>query len=165
MALVVETGTANPLAESLASVADADARANAFGRASWLALDSTAKEVALRKATLFLAQYRLQWKGQRVTATQALDWPRGGVVVDDGYWVAINVIPAAVMAACMDLAFKVGDGVDLNPDLARTVIRKKVGPLETEYAPNAPESPRFPAIDALIAPYLKGGGFVSLSRA
>lgn len=155
MALVHEDGTGKSDAESLASVAAADARAAALGNAAWPVLTTAVKEQRLRKATIFMLQtYRGRWAGLRVHQTQAQDWPRSWVEVD-GFAVASDIVPSEVVNACIDLAFNT-DIDNLNPDLDRAIIREKVGPLETEYSPHSPQATRYRAIDMALAPYLTG---------
>jgi len=155
MALIVEDGTGLATAESYVSVAAADTRMTNLGNTNWALLTTAEKEQALRRATAAMLQsYRERWHGVRMTSTQALDWPRSGVVVD-GYSVASNAVPVDVANACADLAFKAAAG-DLTPDLTRGVVREKVGPIETEYDRNSPQSPRRPAIEMMLSPYLTG---------
>jgi hypothetical protein len=156
MTLAVENGTGLANAESYVSVADASTRHTALGNAAWAALASdTLREQALRRATQYMEQaYRDRWQGVRLNATQALSWPRWDVWTD-GYPVAPDAVPAAIANACADLALKAAAG-DLNADLTRGVVRKKIGPLETEYDRNSPQSVRYRAIDMMLAPYLKG---------
>ena len=56
---------------------------------------------------------------------------------------------------CADLALRALTD-DLNADLTRAVVRKKIGPLETEYDRNSPQSKRFRPVDMALAPFLKG---------
>lgn len=158
MALIVEDGTGRTDAESYISVADADARHSNFGNSAWTGTDAV-KESALRKATAYMLQaYRQLWVGNRVKVNppQALDWPRYGVEVD-GFPVHFDVVPADIANACADLALRALSG-DLNADLTRGVVRKKIGPIETEYDPYSPQRKRFPAIAMALAPYLKVSG-------
>lgn len=164
MALEVEDGTGKSNAESYISVADADARHTAFGNSAWTGTDAV-KEAALRRSTAYLEQaYRTRWTGQRKDLTQALSWPRYDVIVE-GCWVASDSVPTDIANACADLALRaLAD--DLAADTTRAVIREKVGPLETEYDANSPQATRYRAIDAMLAPYLTGGGaMVRLVRA
>ena len=156
MALVTENGSGQANAESYCSVADATVRHAALGNSVWASLASDAvREQYLRQATVYMVQaYRQRWTGLRLTSTQALDWPRYSVVVD-GYSVASNIVPTDIANACADLALKAASG-ELAPDLERTVIREKIGPLETEYAEHGPQAIRYRAIDLMLAPYLKG---------
>lgn len=156
MALIVETGAGLSNAESYISVANADTRMTNVGNSNWTTLTTTEKEQALRRATIYMEQaYRERWLGYRETDTQALSWPRNSVIVDGFIPVDTDVVPADVANACADLAFKAAAG-DLNPELTRGVVRKKVGPLETEYDRNSPQSVRYRSVDMMLAPYLKG---------
>ena len=56
--LIIETGTGAPDAESYASIAAADARCASLGLTAWAALAEADKEIALRKAMIFMATYR-----------------------------------------------------------------------------------------------------------
>jgi hypothetical protein len=162
MALVVENGTGLANAESYISVANADARHSAFGNTAWAAISTTAlKESYLRQATAYMVQaYRERWSGIRINATQALDWPRAQVVVD-GYSIDSDAVPADIANACADLALKAASAA-LAPDLERAVVRKKIGPLETEYSPHSPQAKRYRAIDMALAPYLKGSSAMAM---
>lgn len=164
MALIVEDGSIVAGAESYVSVANADVYHSNFGNAAWAVLATPAKESALRKATGYMQQvYRLRWKGTRTGTTQVLDWPRFGVFVEDvayagfPYYVGVNVIPAEVQNACAELALK-SSTTDLAPDVEREVVREKIGPLETEYAPGTPQYVRYRAIDLMLKIYLETTG-------
>lgn len=156
MALIVEDGSGRTDSESYISVANATARHAAFGNTAWAALATDAlREAALRNATAYMQQaYRSRWTGLKLTAAQALDWPRYGVVVD-GYDVASDIVPTEIANACADLALKASAG-ELNADLERAVIREKVGPLEIEYSAHSPQQIRYRAIDQMLSPYLSG---------
>lgn len=154
MALIVEDGSIVAGAESYISVSDADAYHAARGNAAWTGTDA-AKEALLRKATDYMLQvYGLRWKGDRVSATQALDWPREGVEVF-GFDIDPDVVPDAVANACAELALRAASG-DLTPDVARRTVREKVGPIEVEYDRNAPALPDYQAVDNMLAALLRG---------
>lgn len=161
MSLIIEDGTGLAGAESYASVAAADARCAGLGVASWAALAEADKEIALRKAAIFMATYRTRWAGRRMYQHQALDWPRYGVKVDD-FYVATTIVPVDVASACIDLAVRAGSGEELLPDLdlgSNVIKRTKVGALEDEYFQNTTDvRERFVAVDALLAPYLGTAG-------
>jgi hypothetical protein len=163
MSIIIETGEGLADAESYASVAAADARCAGLGLTAWAALAEADKEIALRKAMIFMATYRVRWTGRRMSQRQSLDWPRYGVKAD-GFPVPSDIVPVDVVNACIDLAARAGRGEDLLPDLdtGSNVIKKdKTGPLETEYFQNTTDArERFVAVDSLLAPYfgLSGGG-------
>lgn len=161
MALIVEDGTGKADAESYISVADASAYHSSRGNGTWLTLlpSDAAKEAALRKATDYmLGQYRARWKGYRVGSTQALDWPRTDVSLDDGpmyNMVAVDVVPTAVKNACAELALRAGSGA-LAEDLGQGVLSETVGPISTTYDKGSPEGTRYQAVDGMLMPYLNG---------
>lgn len=171
MPIIIETGEGLADAESYASVAAADARCASLGLTAWAALAEADKEIALRKAMIFMATYRTRWAGHRVCQRQALDWPRYGVGVD-GFAVPSTIVPADVVNACIDLAVRAGSGEDLLPDLdtgSNAIKRDKVGPIDTEYFQNTTDArERFVAVDALLAPYFGaagGGNSMKVTRA
>lgn len=156
MALVVEDGSGLANAESYIAVADADARHSALGNTAWAGFDTTTKEQLLRQATEYMLQaYRDRWQGYRQTTTQALDWPRNSVIVDEFVEVSATIVPTPVKNACADLALR-ASSADLAEDLTRGVIRSKVGPIETEYDRASPQGTRYRAVEMALAPFLKG---------
>lgn len=165
MSLVVEDGTGLANAESYISVANADAYFTARGNATWAAITTTAlKEEALRRATDYMVQvYRQRWQGYRMTDTQALDWPRSGVVVDAYRYVDTDEVPTEVAHACAELAVRASAG-ELVSDLSRVARRVKVDVIETEYEPGSLHK-SYPAVSRLLAPFLKSAGGATLVRA
>ncbi|MBO9602547.1 MAG: hypothetical protein J7496_08575 [Novosphingobium sp.] len=160
MTLIVETGTGSATSESYCSVADADTRATALGTTAWTGDDAT-KEAALRRATGYMEQqFRNRWKGTRLYRDQALSWPRYGACVD-GFDVLSTVVPDEVRDACADLAVRALTA-DLNADLTRGIVREKIGPLETEYDRYSPQQARYPAVDQMLAAFLKGGAMCAM---
>lgn len=163
MAFVVETGAGLANANSYASVADADAYVADRGIAGWAALSSTVKQQSLIRGTDYLEQtYRDAWKGYRVTSTQALSWPRSDVIVDT-FPVAANIVPTAVVRACIEMALRASDGDELIADLGQQVVRERVDVIETEYAQYGSPSAKYPAVNRLLIPYVlsstSDGGF------
>lgn len=162
--LIVETGSGASDSQSYASVADADVYHAARGRTLWATMSETERENALIRATDYMGQtYRARWKGCRVNSTQALDWPRYGVSVDN-FAVASNVVPAEVTKACMELALIAAAG-DLLAPQGPQVKSEKVGPLEVVYADGARQATRYPAVEGILQPLFKaGGGSISVVR-
>jgi hypothetical protein len=168
MPLVVEDGTALSTAESYISVADADSYHSLRGNTDWAALTTGAKEAALRKATDYMIQvYRMRWEGTRVSSTQALDWPRNWVEMDDFAAVTVNgaqtlggfyyypsdEVPIEVARACAELAL-IASSTDLSPPIGRRTIREKVDVIEVEYDRHSPLYTTYRAIDGMLAPFL-----------
>lgn len=181
MALIVEDGTGKADAESFISVADANTYHTARGNSAWAALASdTVREQMLRKAADYMEQvYRMRWKGQRVTATQALSWPRAWVSredyyrtgsvppvsIDGSFYYASDEVPTEVARACAELALRAIDS-DLAEDLGVPVTSETVGPISVTYAAGARQTKTYRAIDAMLSPFLEGaGGQLKVSRA
>lgn len=162
MALTVETGAGAADAEAFISVADADAYFAARGNATWAALDTAAKEQNLRKGAEYLEAF-YRWKGDRATTTQALSWPRAGVTVD-GVDVASDAVPVAIQRANAELAVR-ASAADLAADEGPQVKQEAVGPISVTYADGARQNPRYAAVDAMLAAYVRGGGAVQVVRA
>lgn len=158
MALIVEDGTGKSNAESYCTVAFADAHFAARNVPSWDGSEAH-REGLLRLATDYMLA-RYQWAGERVTATQALDWPRSGIVAH-GFDVASNAVPLAIQRACAELAHRANHSPSgLMPDLGKTTVREKVDVIEVEYSqqPGARESTSFDAVDKMLFPYLVSYG-------
>lgn len=157
MTLIVEDGTGLVDAESYISVADATAYHAKRGNAGWAnVIDDATRETLLIKATDYMvAAYRNRWAGTRKTPTQALDFPRYNVPIQDSglvymSFVSPNVVPNQVRFACAELALRAIDG-DLMPDLTQTVIREKVDVIEVEYDRFSPVQKRYSHIDAMLS--------------
>lgn len=105
------------------------------------------------------------------TTTQSTEWPRQGVVDNNGD--TVNGIPKAIKAACAELAIRVLNGTKLQPDYDPKIvsaggvassITKKVGPLETVTAFDTKFGlgffASFPIVDRMLsrAGLLKAGG-------
>jgi len=169
MALIVEDGSKVAGAESYVSVVDASAYHTARGNAAWAALASdTVREQALRRATDYMKQaYRLVWKGFRVSSSQALDWPRANVMIEDGPYrnlVSVSIVPQEVIDACASLAL-MASAADLAPNLEQLTLSEAVGPLSVSYDKNSPQYTRYRAIDMLLHPYLaESGAMTKLER-
>lgn len=157
MSLIVETGTAGTDSEAYASVAYCDAYHAAIGNSLWATLQTVEKEQALRRAASFMCQaYRMQWKGFRVSSSQALDWPRYDVTMPDlvGYSVvSSDVVPDLVVKANAEMALLAAAG-PLNPDRTQGVLSKQVGPLKIVYDSNSPQGKKYVAIDDILRPLI-----------
>lgn len=149
MAFIVETGDIVPGANSYVSVDFADAYHSDRGNESWSDLTTEEKQYALVRATDYLDQaYAGRWKGEPLTDTQALAWPR-----------EVVGIPDKLKQACCQLALEALGG-DLNPTQGQTVKREKVDVIEVEYMTGQEggrTGTRRPAIDQLLYGLITGG--------
>ena len=166
MAFVVETGAGLANANSLASVAAADAYVADRGITGWTALTNQVKEQALIRATDFLeATYRNAWRGFRNTETQALSWPRYDLYVDM-FLVDSNIVPAAVVRATIEMALRASTDATLIEDQGRVITRERVDVLETEYSEFGPRNTSYTAVARMLSPYTNsssGGAFASVT--
>lgn len=151
--IIVEDGSGNTDANSFVSVEDA--RAYAEARGTDLPTDDDEVASMLIRASDYLDAQECRFQGKRTSSSQALTWPRTGVVLncDD---VPPNVIPKSLIAAQVQLAMAINAGFDLQPNVSPQdyVTREKVGPIETEYADPLAVGimPTFTAVNALLAP-------------
>lgn len=135
MSFVVEDGTAKADANSYVTIADADSYFADRGNTAWTGADAV-KQAALVKATDYIeGRFGQRFIGSKKTTTQALAWPRTGAAD-----FADTVIPVGLRRACMEYAVR-ALSAELAPDLkvdasGLTVVatKKKVGPIETDYA-------------------------------
>src|SRR5690349_15943439 len=134
MALVIETGSIVPGAESFATAAELVTYAGNFGRV--IPADTPTQEALLRRAALEMGAK--PWKGRTVSPAQTLAWPRYEVCLNR-FPVPSNTIPAQIKAGQMALATEI-HADDLSPPEQRlgAISREKVGPLETEYSNASP---------------------------
>jgi hypothetical protein len=165
MTLIVEDGTGLANADALISTEFADAIHDDHGNVTWETHDQLEKEAAIRNASTFLT-YSLVWAGWPSNErTQALSFPRTGLWDADGYDVSSDAVPKEVQRATAFLALFDADNAGAittpNFEYNKTLIRKRIGPIEKEYAVirNDPQSARPTVLFAMemIRPFLKGG--------
>ena len=155
MTLIVENGTGLADAESFISVADATTYHAAMGNVAWALLSTDKMEQSLRKGTAYMGQvYGQRLQGIRISMNQALDMPRVGIVAN-GYAVLAAVIPTQFQWACAELALRASAG-ELLADTEQQITRETIGPITTEYDKTSSQAKRYPAIDAMLRPYLDG---------
>jgi hypothetical protein len=167
MALTVEDGTGLTNADALIEVTDVDTYHANFGNATWTGADAD-KETAIRRASAYLTN-SFTWQGHKVNGrSQALSWPRTGVIDEDGYAVPSDAVPGEIEDACAELALRelVTPGT-LTPDVTPSdaVKREKIGQLEVEYSNPATNPsmsrPIISIVNDLVGPLLASGGFGS----
>jgi hypothetical protein len=176
MANIVEDGTGKVDANAYASVADANAYFASYGEPTGWRVQDVEREEAMRQATEYLdKRYAGRWEGTKVTSTQALSWPRGGVFDDSNYALAQNVIPEKLKRATYKVAIRYLNlkalGEDLMPDI------DEPGGIQSEslniggaisesitYAGSKSMTRRFPEVDALVADFIGPLSSVRLRR-
>lgn len=163
MALVIETGLIVPGAESFATAAELVAYATNFGRV--IPADTPLQEALLRRAALQMSA--LPWKGHTVSPNQALAWPRYEVCLNK-WLLPSNTIPAQIKAGQMALATEIHADDLIDPATRQgAAVRKKVGPLEFEYAAASSTVTKAAAVRQSYAQFsglLESSSQVKLSR-
>jgi len=156
MAFVVETGAGVAGANSLCSVAFADAYFAERGITAWTGDTNAVKQPALIRATDYIeTRFGLRFKGSKSNDDQALSWPR-----DD-----VAILPPAISKAAAEYALRAltqtlaPDPVIDESNRLVYIDASKVGPISESktYAKDfaAPMTFRpYPAADALLKPYL-----------
>lgn len=157
MTILVEDGSQVAGANSYATEADLETWAD--DRGVTLTNDPAA---LLIRAMDYLQRYAGMWKGERVSSTQDLAWPRSGAYIH-GYLQASDDIPRELIYAQLALALA-ADSTDLMPTRSPSdkgaVIKEKVDVLEVGYAnpgkvlPVAADA----TADALIKELLRNSG-------
>ena len=154
MAIIVETGTGSATAESYVSVAEARAYAGLYGYT--LPVADADVEMLLRKAMRYIEPKSFQ--GYKISRSQALQWPRSGVVVD-GYGLDPSVIPVLLKSAQIEAAVI----AQTTPLLANntsgvSIKRQKVDVIETEWMDGSlAAQPVLTTVDTLLEKLLVGG--------
>lgn len=144
MALIIEDGTIVTGADSFATAAELVTYAANYG----ITIPATTpeQEVLLRRAALQMSA--LSWKGQIVSASQSLSWPRRDVYIGAGsgliwnrpstivndYLVPQNAIPGQIKMGQMALCGEI-HADDLVPAETKQgpIKSETVGPLSTSY--------------------------------
>jgi hypothetical protein len=168
---VIET-VGGASANSFVSVAEADAYLEArLNSSAWTGTEP--KKIALIEATREFN--RLDWRGDRVTTTQALVWPRLYVEKIDpapgDTWYLETEIPTPIKEATIELALEfLRMGTTDLPARSATdgVIEEKIGPMTTKWADPSQLIEglrRFPRVWERIEPLLAAGRASSIQFA
>lgn len=157
--IIVEDGSGVPNANSYVTVAEY--RAYATPRGVSLPVSDAEVETQLILACDYLES--LSWLGMPTYDDQALAWPRDEIRIGCNL-IADDMVPNKIKLAQMQLAIQVNAGIDLLPSVAggtASIVREKVGPLETEYATSLTvgTQPYFRSVNVLLASYVGGSGF------
>ena len=178
MPLTVEDGTGVPGADTWVTVTDAKTYAAQMGYTAFADGEDELVEPALRRAVAYLdAVYGTRYAGWPTSADpaeQTMSWPRTGVIMDSGYELLPDVIPANLMRAQTEAAvvefagLSSGGGSTLQPSGGGGAARGKksvsVGPISVTYDdPPAGSSgsagsyngmPIIPSVDGWMQPLL-----------
>jgi hypothetical protein len=164
MPLTPETGSgADPAANCYIDVADCDAFHSERGNAAWTG-NAAAKEAAIIKASEYL-DYMYVWKGERITDTQPMQWPRLLRPADArDFTLNSNYVPPEVVKANAMLALLALTG-ELAPEQSGQRLQSEsvsVGGAVTRSRSFAggggfSNERRFPMVDAILSRFATGG--------
>lgn len=172
MALIVEDGSRPAGADSFFTLEAIDAYWADRNLAAWAAATTAAKEAAARQAAEYLT-FAYAWAGYKVSSSQSLSWPRYEVpdpdAVSSSYggqgYVDHTTVPTVIVRAAMMLAAEaLSSNLLTAPTVNSTGLIKReavqVGSLkrEREYVLDQTDVgalPRFPNVDAMLAPYAR----------
>lgn len=133
--LIVEDGTIVPGANTFVTLSEY--RYYAEQRGLTVPPDDAAAARAILKAGDFLRSLEPRFIGYRVDNEQTMPFPRVGVPVSGrpGWYYDKDEIPSEIKEAQIELAVTLGNGTSLYPSASslRSVKRRKIGPIETEY--------------------------------
>lgn len=169
MSLIIEDGSIVAGAESFATVAEL--RQFAANRGKTVPAADGDCEVLLRKACDYLQGQEQRYKGDRITSTQVLAFPRMNMQVN-GFYLSSSSIPADVKNAQMQLAIdaqtiELLPSIDVASQATGPTVEKTVGPITQRFAEPAAKHMQswFAAAEASLAKFCNAGpGQVKLVR-
>jgi len=173
MSFIVEDGTSKTDATSYISVADADAYIAVYTtRIGWTSATTSAKELALQRATQYLdSYYGVRYKGIRTDRDQSLMWPRMNVVDLSGYTYDSDDMPSSLLNATAEIADRIVAGDNPLADQSDTAKIKSqkvvVGPIEesVEYIGGMLLGKQYPNVEGILRPILESMSVMKLVRA
>ena len=152
MALVIEDGSQVAGANSYITVAEL--RAFGLARSSGLPTPNEEAESLLVRAMDYIEGMRSRFQGKKTGATQPLQFPRKGLIIDDEPF-PDNAIPNELKNGQAQLAIDIFAGFDpMASSDGREVLREKVDVIETEYAQSSGSGsgPSIPKTMAFLEP-------------
>lgn len=141
---IVEDGSALSTANSYCSVLEADVYLDRIldsYKTAWTNADEFMKQQALVWATSLLDQYiyfpSLQQisRSIRLSPSQALQFPRAGLLDYDGYVINERSVPSFMKNATAQMAFELLKG-DRSVEPTRGIVSASVGPLSVDFDTN-----------------------------
>lgn len=148
--IVVEDGTGKTDANSYVTEAELTTYATDRG----VTLTGSTNVLLIKSMDYFES---LNFQGKKTNETQALQWPRTGVVID-GYSVESSTVPQEVKNAQMAIAVSIDQSVDPLSDIEPGIKREKVGEIEVEYQDGAGTTTFSRSIQAALNKLVVGAG-------
>jgi len=125
--LIPEDGTGLSNANTYVSLSYANSYFSRQQNAKWMDLDAQVKEMHLINAAIYMDQrYGLLYKGQLLTQTQRMLFPRTTFTDNYGRLVESGVIPDSLKDAQCEMALLDVDGLArVDPDLGTSNLKRK----------------------------------------
>ncbi|MHC4644044.1 MAG: DnaT-like ssDNA-binding protein [Planctomycetota bacterium] len=164
MALVLEDGTNVDGSNTYITLASAGTYMENRTDANWTSASTTEKEHALIQAGMYLNT--LNWKGQKISRDQSMQFPRQNLYDEDGYLYATNAIPSKVAEAQVEAALAHLGSYDLMPTVqpGDKIKRKKIDVIEKEFFGGASsQKTDFTKVEGLLRGLISSG--VVIARA
>ena len=135
MVLIPGDGTGLSDSNSYADVTEADDyfATHPFYADNWAALGTPDKERLLIAASASLDSL-MNWRGYILNTTQAMGWPRIGVIDDEGRVVSNSIVPLRVKQAMLELAFHLSRGDPYAPSASAGLDSLKIDVIELNFA-------------------------------
>ena len=86
----------------------------------------------------------LNFRGEKASEDQALQWPRQGVSID-GYGIESNEIPNEVLVAIYEIAYSYEQGYGIDNPVSRETISESVGGISVTYKSSSADRTLTPA--------------------
>lgn len=151
MTLDVSIGTTT--SESYASVSEADAYHVKFGNDAWALLNTAQKEVALRKAAIWIDSK--SYIGVKTNSVNALEWPR---YTDFDLGIYSDSIPQKIKNAQCEAALRESTSSMLEDQEDGYITEENVKGILTKYSDYSRTGKiSYPFIEAMLKEYLNGG--------
>lgn len=159
--ITVEDGSADPDANSYCDfdVADDYISTNAFTSAEWLAMVTLDKQKLLSRSSKYLDRM-VQWEGQRVDQDSGMRWPRSGVYDADGFEIADDVIPQALIDAVCEMAMYLMDTDWTNLESSRGIKEVRADVVDVKFDTNQTRG----AVPFAVISILTGLGTVNTGK-
>lgn len=136
MPVIVEDGSGVTDANSYVDLDDA--KAYALLRGVILSADDAILMPQVINAADFIESFRSQFVGTPVSVTQAMSWPRNGVIYSDRTAFPNNAIPTQLVKAQNEAIIAVSQGIilqsNIDPAEGGFAVLEKVGPIETKFS-------------------------------
>lgn len=152
--MAVDATPGGATANSYCTVAEADTYHDDHLYASaWSAASDTQKAAAVITATRLLDAW-VEWSGLAASSTQALCWPRSGMLTRNGYSILSTVVPQTLKDATAEFARQLlaSDLTETNEVVAKGITELKAGSIALKFKEAVEKHVVPDAVLALLVP-------------